>query len=141
MHRLRILTLVAVGGLLSGGGLCIAAQAASGPAGVGSYYVKLTAPPLSSPERLAVRQHSMIRSAAYWDNLYNVGKVTIVGATKDGSKDGSAGFGVVILEGVSQNEAISIANGDPSVKAGVTTAEVLPMQVFQTKNQRRPKTR
>lgn len=101
----------------------------------GSYLVRLTALTINTPEELAASKHSVLASAVYWDNLYNVGKVSVLGA----AQNGGATFSVVILQGVSETEARSIADGVPSVKAGVTSAEVLPIQVLQASSQMRKK--
>jgi uncharacterized protein YciI len=106
-------------------GACAVAQMPAKASPAGCFYIKLTAVPLNTPEELSARKHSVMPSAAYWANLYNAGKVSMLGSARDGETT----FSVVILEGVSEAEAHSIAEGVPSVKAGVTTAEVLPMQV------------
>ena len=121
------LKLMLIAGVMaSGGGLRAKAQTHAGDTSTGNFYVKLTAVPSTRPEEVTARKHSVVPSAVYWDNLYNVGKVAVFGSARDGSMT----FGVVILEGVTEAEAHAIADGVPSVKAGLTTAEVLPMQMY-----------
>ena len=122
------LKLILTVGLTAGSlGSCAMAQSPAKVAGTGSYLVKLTALSSNTPEEAAARKHSVLASEVYWDNLYNVGKVAVLGSAQDGGQT----FSVVILQCVSEAEAHSIAYGVPSVKAGVTSAEVLPMQLYQ----------
>jgi uncharacterized protein YciI len=127
---------VLIAGLVAGvAGSCAMAEAVAQMPGKQSFLIRLTAVPAKTAEDQTARKRSVLPSAVYWDNLYNVGKVAVLGSAQDGGTTVS----VVILDGVSEAEAHSIADGVPSVKAGVTTAEVLPLQVLQTRNQMRQK--
>jgi hypothetical protein len=95
-----------------------------------SYIIKLKAPQIDSADVSAIRRHNVIPAAVYWDNLYNVGKVSLLGSTQDGD----TAYRVVIVEGVSAQQAQMIADSDPNVKAGAVTAEVTPFHVNLTKN-------
>ena len=130
------LKLILIAGLAAGGaGSCAMAQSRGQALRTGSYLVKLTALTLNTPEELSARKRSVLASEVYWDNLYNVGKVAVLGSAQDGATT----YNVVILQCVSEAEARSIADSVPSVKAGVTSAEVLPMQVYLA-NASRPRT-
>ncbi|EDL65632.1 YciI family protein [Bacillus sp. SG-1] len=62
----------------------------------------------------------------YLQEMLNGKKLILAGKTK--GLDEST-FGIVIFESDSDEEALSIMNGDPAVKEGVMTAELFPYQV------------
>jgi uncharacterized protein YciI len=119
--------LMLIAGVVAGGaGLRATAQAPAHDNRTGDFYVKLTTVPLDTPEEVAKLKRNVVPSAVYWDDLYNEGKVAVLGLAQEGATK----FSVVILEGVSEAEAHTIAEQAPSVKAGLTMAEVFPMQVY-----------
>jgi uncharacterized protein YciI len=95
-----------------------------------SYIIKLKAPQLDSADEAAMRRRNTVPAAVYWDNLYNVGKVALLGSARDGDST----YRVVILEGVNADEARTIARNDPNVMAGAVTAEIIPLRVDLTQN-------
>jgi len=107
-----------------------AQAAAKAPSSSASYIIKLKAPQVDTVDSVAVRKRNIVPAAVYWDNLYNVGKVALLGSAQDGDTK----CRVVIVEGVNEDQARAIANGDPNVKAGIVTAEVIPFRVELTKN-------
>lgn len=106
------------------------AQSAKAESSAGSYIIKLKTPQADTADEAAIRAHNVVPAAAYWDNLYNVGKVALLGS----AKDGETMYRVVIVEGVNEDEARTIAESDPNVKAGAVTAEVIPFRVNLAKN-------
>jgi uncharacterized protein YciI len=133
--RYGLKLILAAGLVASVAGSCAMAETVAQIPSKQSFLIRLTAVPANTPEEQTARKRSVLPSAVYWDNLYNVGKVSVLGSAQDGGTT----FSVVILQGVSEDEARSIAEGVPSVKAGVTTAEVLPLQVLQARSQTRQK--
>jgi uncharacterized protein YciI len=97
-----------------------------------NYIVKLKVTQADTPDGKASRKLNVIAGAAYWDNLYNLGKVALLGS----AQDGDATYRVIILEGVNGDEARTMANSDPNVKAGAVTAEIIPMHVNLIDNSR-----
>lgn len=73
-------------------------------------------------------QELMEKHAAYWADLFKTGKVLILGPVID--PKGVFGFMVVQC---TEAEAHAMANGDPTVKAGMNKIEVMPMHVFMRK--------
>ena len=106
------------------------AQTPTASASSESYIIKLQAPQVDTADAAAIRKHNVIPAAVYWDNLYNIGKVALLGSAQDGNTK----CRVVIVEGVNEDQAKAIASADPNVKAGVVTAEVIPFHVELAKN-------
>jgi uncharacterized protein YciI len=106
------------------------AQTPKVPASSESYIIKLKLPEVDSPDAMAARKSNVLHSAAYWDNLYNMGTVALLGS----AQKGNATYRVAIVEGVTEDQAQTIANEDPNVRAGAVTAEVIALHVEQAKN-------
>ncbi len=64
----------------------------------------------------------------YTKKLFDDGLVILMGACTDG------GFGVVIFKAVSAEEAQSIFDNDPAVKARIVHAELHPYKIVAFKN-------
>lgn len=114
--------------VLAGATACATACSAQAPTASTtpeSYIIKLRAPQVDTPVSAAIRKRNILPAATYWDNLYNVGKVALLGS----AQDGSSSYRVVIVEGVNEDQAKAIANSDPNVKAGAATAEVSPFRI------------
>jgi uncharacterized protein YciI len=107
-----------------------AASGASASAAKLQFYIRLTPPrPTFAVDMNAHEQQVMEAHAAYWADLYKTGKVLIIGPVHDPKGI----FGMAIIEVASEAEAHTMAENDPSVKAGINKVEVIPMHVFLRK--------
>jgi uncharacterized protein len=66
------------------------------------------------------------RHFSYLQKMQDDRKLILAGKTKGLDADT---FGIVIFEAESEEEALSLMNGDPAVKEGIMTAELFPYQV------------
>ncbi len=78
---------------------------------------------MTEQERALMQQH-----AAYWAEQFKTGKVLILGPVNDPK----GVFGMFVVE-CTQAEAQAMADGDPTVKAGLNKMDVMPMRVFMRK--------
>ena len=90
------------------------------------YQLKLI-PSLLDEENWTDKENAIVQH--HFDVLQNLqveGKLILAGRTLDMD---SAGFGIVILEVDSEEEAIEHMNNDPAVKEGIMTAKLFPYRV------------
>jgi uncharacterized protein YciI len=73
-------------------------------------------------------QHAMAGHTEYWKELLAAGRVVVYGPVAD--PEGVWGLGV--LRTADRAEALAIGEADPSVRAGVTTFEVLEIMGGRT---------
>ncbi|RIW33997.1 hypothetical protein D3H55_10395 [Bacillus salacetis] len=66
------------------------------------------------------------RHFSYLQRMHEDRKLILAGKTKGLDEDT---FGIVIFEAETEEEALSLMNGDPAVKEGIMTAELFPYQV------------
>jgi uncharacterized protein YciI len=79
---------------------------------------------ITPEEAKLMRQH-----ADYWTAEFAKGTVLIIGPVLDPKGI----FGIAVLETTSEAEAYTLAENDPSVKAGLNRVELSPMQLFLMK--------
>jgi len=97
------------------------------PASKQTFYMKLVAPrPTFAQDMSPEETKLMVAHAAYWKQVYTTGKVLIIGPVLDAK----GAFGMAVLEVANEDEAWTLANADPSVKAGLNKVELSPMKVF-----------
>ncbi len=93
------------------------------------FYLKLVPPrPTFATDMTPHEQELMQQHAAYWADQFKTGKVLILGPVMDPK----GVFGIVVVE-CSEAEAHAMADGDPTVKAGLNHFDVMPMHVFLRK--------
>jgi uncharacterized protein YciI len=79
----------------------------------------------TSQERMVVGRHS-----DYLEGLLDQGKLIFAGRCWDGP------FGIVVIQAADEAEAQEIVDQDPSVMAGVQTAELYPFDVALVRGRR-----
>jgi uncharacterized protein YciI len=93
------------------------------------FYLRLTPPrPTFATDMTPQEEALMEQHAAYWAEQFKTGKVLILGPVLDPK----GAFGMLVVE-CTEAEARTMAEGDPTVKAGMNKIEVMPMHVFMRK--------
>ena len=116
------------------GTMMMHAQASAGApsaaqAGPQQFYMRLVPPRPTFAKDMTDQEMALMKlHAAYWAEQFKSGKVLIIGPVDD--PKGS--FGVAIVE-CTEAEAHVMADGDPTVKAGMNHFDVMPMHVFLRK--------
>jgi uncharacterized protein YciI len=106
-----------------------AATPATAQAPPQQFYLRLTPPrPTFAKDMTPQEEALMEQHAAYWAEQFKTGKVLILGPVDD--PKGVFGFMVVQC---TQAEAQAMADGDPTVKAGMNKIDVMSMHVFMRK--------
>lgn len=80
----------------------------------------------ATPEQQAI----VGRHSDYLESMADQGKVVLAGRCWDGP------LGVIVLEAADEAEARAIVDRDPSVSAGLQTAELYPFQVVLERGSR-----
>lgn len=93
------------------------------------FYLRLTPPRPTFGKDMTPQEEALMKQhAAYWAEQFKTGKVLILGPVDD--PKGTFGFMVVQC---SEAEAHAMAEGDPTVKAGMNKIDVMPMHVYMRK--------
>ena len=90
------------------------------------YFFKLIPPRASFAADLSDRERQLMdEHGRYFQEQFRAGKVLLFGP----GMASSGAFGLAVLEVEDEGEARHLAEGDPSVKAGLNQFEIHPMRV------------
>lgn len=96
------------------------------------YYFKLIPPRPTFPQDMSAEEKALMEQhSAYFRENFESGKVLLYGPVLG---PGGA-FGLGILEVADEAEAWRIAEGDPSIRAGLNRFEICPMIVAASRAQ------
>jgi uncharacterized protein YciI len=94
------------------------------------FFLKLIPPrPTFATDMTPEEMKLMQQHADYWASQFPNGIVLLIGPVFHAN----GSFGMAVLETATEEEARTLANNDPTVKAGLNKVEISPMHVFYIK--------
>ncbi len=100
-------------------------------------YVLKLSPEFYNPDNWTERENNIVQD--HFNRLKKMleeGSLVLAGRTLNTDDDG---FGIVIFNAASDEEAERIAESDPAVKAGIMSAQVFPYRTALIKNSKKDK--
>jgi uncharacterized protein YciI len=94
------------------------------------FFMKLIPPRATFVDDITPEEAKLMQQHAdYWAEQFKKGTVLIIGPVLDPK----GAWGMAVLETATEEEARTLAMNDPTVKAGLNTVELSPMQLFLMK--------